>query len=250
MRIRLAFLLLLLSAPARAETTLQMDIVVFLQPSWVANRDQASWPLRERPEVPFVLPQEAASQGLLEWLPGESSGIAAEAAKLDAQGYRPLYQASFRFAQTRLSRAQTFAIQEGEPFVVEASSPYVSDADFAGEWADADAGQELEPESLTPLSGWARAWVDTYLFVEFDIAWMIADPARRAEVLEARALDGFYSGQFGPPQPARYDALPMDIWPREAVQMLRIAERKRVRLNEIHYFDHPRLGILVRVSEP
>ena len=38
-------------------------------------------------------------------------------------------------------------------------------------------------------------------------------------------------------------------WPRGAVQSWRLDRRKRVRLNEIHYLDHPRIGALIRVRE-
>lgn len=267
-------------APARAtETILQLDLLVIKQPSWVRNRDSSPWPVREQEELASALdPTTLPPNSDMVWLPNAESGIGPEAEKLEAQGYETLYQASFRFPQQRLRNAPAFLLAQGDPIAIEAENPYAGEGALDAAWFDRET--TLEPTVLAPINGWIRSWVDTYLFVEFDIARLLTDAPLRTQLESAPANDwgatnSFSSATSGftPSQSRTLNTnnnLPIsssqqswpsasssngawstvDVWPREAVQMHRIAQRKRVRLNEIHYFDHPQFAVLLRVTEP
>lgn len=252
---------------AAASTTLQLDLLVIKQPSWVRRNDTSPWPMRAQDAIDSAIdPLQIQPGSGMSWLPDLQAGLAAQSEKLEQQGYKTLYQASFRFPQQRLRNAPTFQIHQGDAITVEAENPYVNEGALDTTWFDRQ--NSLEPVTLTPINGWIRSWVDTYLFVEFDIAQFLADIERRTQ-LESDASDSwqnnrsytdnsFNYGQSQAEQQATWSTEEFsqanwstaDIWPREAVQMFRIAERKRVRLNEIHYFDHPQIAILIRVTEP
>jgi len=249
---------LLLSGTVSAEQiTLQVDLLLVEQPSWVRNRDSGEWPLQEIREAEALPPADLATDPAFDWQPGPGSAFSAEAGKLAAQGYKTLYLASFRFPQTRLRNATTWAVSDGDPLTIAAEDPYAVETGVDPAWFDRPT--DLAPESLTPISGWLRSWVDTYLFVEFDIARIMADASLR-ELLGQPAPDWqtnaapaseFINGSFGNRSAAAESGWSVaDVWPREAISMHRINTRKRVKLNEIHYFDHPQIGILIRVTEP
>lgn len=250
---------LILAGPVAAEqTTLQVDLLLVQQPSWVRSRDNGEWPLQKVEPVDALSPADLSMDPAFGWQPGDNSAFAAQAAKLESQGYKTLYLASFSFPQTRLRNATTWEVSEGEPLTIAAEDPYAPQNGVDPAWFDRPA--DTTPETLTPISGWIRSWVDTYLFVEFDIARIIGDSSLRNLVAEQSpgwqntptANNGFAQAQFGTPQntPTQPGWSTADIWPREAITMHRIHARKRVKLNEIHYFDHPQVGILIRVTEP
>ncbi len=253
-----AMVSLLIAGPAAAEqTTLQVDLLMVEQPSWVRNRDSGEWPLQEITPAEAYVPAELAADPAFDWQPGTASDFAAQAEKLKSQGYRTLYLASFRFPQTRLRDATSWAISEGEPLTIAAQDPYAVQNGVDPAWFDRPAN--LAPETLTPISGWLRSWVDTYLFVEFDLARILADASTRDLLAEQPAAwqtgrtpaTDLISGSFSnTPAATAADWSVADVWPREAIAMHRIHTRKRVKLNEIHYFDHPQVGILIRVTEP
>ncbi|MEN8720257.1 MAG: CsiV family protein [Oceanococcaceae bacterium] len=243
---------LTLPLSARAQTTLQLDMIVFEQPSWVSRRDHGQWPLQAQDMNDARTPEDLASRPGLEFLPDSGSAFAAEAAQMRSQGYTPLYVASYRFPQSGLNRSPIWRVASGPEIAIEAES-LMQAAQVSGEGVDFDRPTEREPETRRRLQGWARAWVDTYLFVEMDIARLVTDAALRAEIEQQRDFDGEradraaeYSNVFARPD----RATPADdLWPREALSMHRLAQRKRVKLNEVHYFDHPVIGILMRVTQ-
>ncbi len=254
---------LMLSGPAAAEQTiLKVDLLLVEQPSWVRSRDNSEWPLQTLEATDSLDPAELSMTPGFGWSAGKDSSFAEQAATLESQGYKTLYLATFSFPQTRLRGATTWSIHEGEPLTIAAEDPYEPENGVDPSWFDRPA--DTTPETLTPISGWLRSWVETYLFVEFDIARILADPSMRDLLGDdspswqptSPTNNNFLPAQFGatagpsdsdPEQPGWSTA---DIWPREAISMHRVHARKRVKLNEIHYFDHPQVGVLIRVTEP
>lgn len=105
-----------------------------------------------------------------------------------------------------------------------------------------------EPE---PLTGTVRLVLQRFLHVELDL--MLESRERLPEPEEGdwftrrdRILDDFAFGEIGPDEArARLDALNAE--PR--FQRYRLRESRRVRTDELHYFDHPKFGAIVRVVE-
>lgn len=243
---------LALPPSARAQTTLQLDMMVFEQPSWVSRRDHGQWPLHSQDMNDARAPDDLAGRPGLQYLPDSSSAFADEAAQMRSQGYTPLYVASYRFPQSGLNRAPIWRVESGPEIAIEAES-LMQAAQISGDGVDFDRPAERVPELRRHLQGWARAWVDTYLFVEFDIARLVSDAAQRAEIHQQRAFDGETTNrapEFSDTFASTDRAFTADdLWPREAMSMHRLAQRKRVKLNEVHYFDHPVIGILMRVTQ-
>lgn len=89
---------------------------------------------------------------------------------------------------------------------------------------DHGSGVEAAPFYGPPIEGSLQLFDNRLLFVDLDLK-------NKLNVIEA-------GGQF-------------DVGPTEAVRpagTFRIQEKRRVKLNEVHYFDHPFFGALVRVS--
>lgn len=77
------------------------------------------------------------------------------------------------------------------------------------------------PSALARLSGSVRVYGDTYLFIDLDVVYRAGEGSDTSGTT--------FGSRYAPS--VRY----------------RIDERRRVKLNEIHYFDHPRFGALVQV---
>lgn len=83
-----------------------------------------------------------------------------------------------------------------------------------------------------PLEGWLRVFENRLLFVEADIVAQVTPTNRQPRV-------PVYSTREQAQEHAGWEPAP---------ESFRIQERRRVKLNELHYFDHPFFGLLVRVS--
>lgn len=79
----------------------------------------------------------------------------------------------------------------------------------------------IYPPVKVPLSGDIRIFENRLLFVDVDVSNEFSD-----------GYSGFSMAARGDRPPGKYT----------------LREKRRVKLNELHYFDHPFFGILVRVS--
>ena len=96
-------------------------------------------------------------------------------------------------------------------------------------------GTAASPEAFygaRPLEGWVRVFENRLLFVEADVIARMTptNMQPRVEVYSTREQAQSHSG---------WESMP---------ESFRIQEKRRVKLNELHYFDHPFFGLLVRVS--
>ena len=239
---------------------LQLDLVLFAQPPWITKRDQGQWDYQAPPQVPSVDPLQAAQSGDAVLLAENQAGLATEIERLQSQGYTVLEQLSLQFEQSRQNQAMTWQVRSGEALLVEPPRAATASNLMGSQWYEAAASRQVQ--SHYAIDGWVRAWVDRYLFVEFDIAQFVGNTQRLEEV-RSRSSSWQPSAGFGRAAGQSYNPFPnttsgepagalstLDAWPAEAVDLYRLHERKRVRLNELHYFDHPRIGMLIQVSEP
>lgn len=83
-----------------------------------------------------------------------------------------------------------------------------------------------------PLEGWLRVFESHLLFVEIELTARFG-PDRPSMATSRRPIDNAVSGNT--------------VFASESTEF-RISEKRRVKLNEVHYFDHPKFGAVVRVS--
>jgi len=122
-----------------------------------------------------------------------------------------------------------------------------------GEAIDIDIGRQAadtlrtleggrSPLPMSGVSGTVRVYGDFHLFVELDIKARLErqpDPAQDEAPAAQTDEDGFTS-ILGAGTPASRQAAPR-------FDTYHIVERRRVKLEEYHYFDHPYLGAIVTV---
>ncbi len=96
-----------------------------------------------------------------------------------------------------------------------------------GLYADSD----LAPVTSVRIDGTVRLKKTRFLHVELDLAYFLSEQLRG----DALAMGG---------KAASSGALFVDQQPA----YVRLTESRKVRLNELHYFDHPLFGALVRVT--
>lgn len=245
-----------------AADVLQLDLVLFTQPPWITARDDGRWDYQAPPQTPSIDPLQAAQAGDAVVIESPEGGLTAEVERLQAQGYTLLERLSVQFQQSRHDQAIAWQIRAGDPLLVEPPRLGAASNLMGSQWYDDTTTRQ--PQTHYTVDGWVRAWVDRYLFVEFDIAQFVGDQQRREDIQSrstnwAGNLDSTLSAPttqayspFGSPaSPAPSGALStLDAWPAKAVDVFRLHERKRLRLNELHYFDHPRIGMLIQVTEP
>jgi hypothetical protein len=116
------------------------------------------------------------------------------------------------------------------------------------------ASPRVQVQSLAPaFTGWLTVYDNNILLSELDIEFI---PERdRILVTEAEvSLPGTPSKTDLPTESItndEFDESPQEPEPEvtpEPESRYRINERRRVRFNEQHYFDHPRFGVLLRVE--
>ncbi|MDN3518449.1 CsiV family protein [Aquisalimonas lutea] len=226
----LATLLLgsLLPAPAQAQQELyRVEVVIFTQSGIATDNTPEQWP---RYPDPAVFERYAVLDGAVEepdsehfrLLRGEELVLGGIARRLDnAAGYRVLEHVGW--VQPANDRGEAAAV----PMPPGSEPP---ERDTAAGDDNGDAGALPDRLTLTPrppegLSGWLRVWRGRYLHVETDLRWL--DP----EGDSASGDQGAREASLGGVQP---------------VPVMR--QERRMRSGELHYLDHPEMGLLIRAA--
>ncbi len=274
-------LLIALPAPASGDSQrwYDVEIIVF---SHEGDPGPETWPLEpERPATRHalpILPRPAADEGdgdgvaegdgtdglsSLDHIPFQA--LPADAFRLprtsrrifDSDDYRLLAHKAWR--QPGLDRERALPIHfqgglywretgpDGEPVLrIEPNLP-------RGEWTeeltylpteadnDGEAGDEGEPPELRPyategppapvIDGTIRIIQTRYLHAEVDLFYRDPSPDER--------MQAYYRPDLVLHDPSRADAVP---------DRFRIVDSRRMRSGEIHYIDHPLVGIIVFVN--
>ena len=116
-------------------------------------------------------------------------------------------------------------------------------------------GQLMSPSEIdtltgpefNPFYGTLRLSVSRYLHLEANLNYRI--PVIKQEVVPVSMEDSFVSSGFQ--QNVAFteegEIAETKLQERETIQNLNMFETRRMRSKEIHYFDHPSIGIIVRV---
>lgn len=213
------------SAQAQEQSWYQVEIVVFerLYP----NLDGEQWPLvdiQPRDERVQLLPSGQASLNgepvpfsLMPPAKNRLSGV--ERNFRLSSNYRPLLHFSWQQPATERREARFVQIQKLE-----------EDTGFTTDTADTNAEPELI-EALIPsnfiVDGALRIRSGFYLHVDVDLSYFTTIPQQNRIVQTAVAGN--------------------DQDPFAKVPVL-LKETRKIKLNEIHYFDHPMFGVILQVT--
>lgn len=271
--------------PAAALNWYMVEIIVFEHREDAARTDE-HWPRDPgRPDfsdsVALVPPTDPRTLQPFEQLLPEQTQLGGALRTLDRSSrYQPLVHVGW--LQPGLSRAEAPALRidmesaerlapvplvvEPEPDPLDQPAP-VEDDEFdpsdEPHPVQEDASMELDPwlladqlrsayASPTPpqrLQGNVTLILQRFLHLEFDLVYTSDDRLPEPDEggwSERRnaILDDFIVGDIGFDEAhARLEALEAE--PRN--QAYRLQERRRVRLNEVHYFDHPMVGVIALV---
>lgn len=226
----LALSALLTPATVGADTDLyRVEIIIFTQEGDDPDSPER-WPVRPDPVAfqEYAELREDASPGetAFQHLDGAALELRTAARRLDdASGYTVLEHIAWVQPGLERDRAPAVAIPPGR-----SPAPDPAEENGAPELAegmdDGLAGTlELAPRPPEGLSGGVRVARERFLHVETDFRWLEpgTDQPEPQAALASAALED--------PEP---------------VVVMR--ERRRMRSDELHYLDHPRLGVLIRVK--
>ncbi|MEE8321935.1 MAG: CsiV family protein [Gammaproteobacteria bacterium] len=135
--------------------------------------------------------------------------------------YRPLIHVSWQQPAVSRNRARAVHIEK-------------LDGVFPGpELPEADLSDDNEPDFLVPpksiVEGTIRVRSSHFLHIDVDFVYF----------LEALSNDGFITSG---------DAYGNAMFVNQNADYVRLKETRKIKLNELHYFDHPMFGIIVQVS--
>ena len=232
-RRRLAWLgcmLMLLPALAQAERWYKVEALVFKRAAWFESADPALSPLQRTPELYDAIeltppPTAEAAQsaevqlGAFQQLPEAALNLMSAASRLDRSlAFEPLVYVAWVQPNTGLARARKVRLREPEPLPT-LRLPPPADVTPGGTQAEA-------PTSLSEADGLSSL-----------------DGDRFGEQEAISATDGFLRLRVG-----RTLNVDLDVYHQDGPLTVRLAESRRVLFNDIHYFDHPGLGVLVRIA--
>lgn len=227
----LATLLLasLLPASAQAQQDLyRVEVIIFTQSGIATDNTPEQWP---RYPDPAVFERYAELDGAVEepdsghfrLLRGEELDLGGIARRLDnASGYRVLEHLGWVQPADERDEAAAVPIPPG-------SEPPERESDADNDSGSSDALPErltLTPRPPEGLSGWLRVWRGRYLHVDTDLRWL--DPDGGTEPRDEGARETSLGGEARPVPVMRLD--------------------RRMRSEELHYLDHPEMGLLIRVA--
>ncbi len=232
----LSLLLVMFSHSLLAESWYQVEIVVFdrLYPQLDGEQWQ-SMEFEPRSNLLELLPNEAAVEPVpFSLLPAGKNRLTGvyRAFKLSGD-YRPLLHYSWQQPATERRQSRFIHIQklEGDSILPE-FDPEPLEVETASELIEPEPEPDFIEALIEPglperiVDGAIRIRSGFYLHVDVDLTYFNALPAENRLV---RSVDELQQDPFA--------KLP-----------IRLKETRKIKLNEIHYFDHPMFGLIIQVS--
>lgn len=239
MRLVYISLLFLLLGVSHAEETRYYDVeMIIFENTESANRDSETWPVN----INFNLPEKYVELGEplnSEWLPAgidpqysfislpaDSFELNEEEQRLDKSNTRRVLFHT-RWRQPGLSQETALPVHFTRIF-----NPLSAEAQPNQPASTLPAGFSTETTAENPppqLEGVFRVTLSRYLHLEAELAYRtMVKPAAQTPVADSSEVV------------AEPEAKPQVYYLNQT--------RRRMRSNELHYIDHPVLGILVRIS--
>ncbi len=152
-----------------------------------------------------------------------------------SRDYRPLQHISWQQPAlgTARARAVHLNLYEAARDLIEELPPELAEIQIPEEVA------QIEEPGAPVFDGFIRVRSASFLHIDIDINYFPA-AFKADEPLASRDESATPEGEDSEakPQPP----------PVQAVEYVRLRESRKIRLNELHYFDHPLFGVIVQVS--
>ncbi len=237
---RFIFLPILLFGTTAQASEWQLDILVFerdvnaaFDPAETGTFQALNWPemvaIDSDPgvplsDVPIQVQQSAQAHGVIvQYL--DNSSLNAAARRLSSSGrYRVLTEHSMRIAQKASTPALRIHAGERLRLIARDTRP-VSMSSMEYWRSQPDLAPPVETETLT---GWVQFEHHIHPMLSMDLSYLRVAPDAFAVNLTPDGQREFYRDQVG---------------------QYRLKAERRLRNGKLAYFDHPRIGVLVRLSE-
>ncbi len=175
-------------------------------------------------DIPFEVQQNAATRGI-ELLPADASSLRDAARKLNSSGrYVVLTEHSLRFDQKSVTPAMR--LHDGAALRLLPRDERPAIADSMAYWrSQPDLAPPVETETLF---GYFRLAHQIHPILSLDISYL-------------RTVPGAFPLQVTPDGVREYY--------RDQISQFRLKAERMLRDGKIAYFDHPRLGVLARLTD-
>lgn len=145
------------------------------------------------------------------------------------------------------AQAQQTTSNSGDRFSAVPVGSFTYDSSQYGQLMSASPIDAATGPVLNPFYGTLRLSVSRYLHLEANLNYRV--PVIKEEMVPVNMEDAFVGTGFQ--QNVAFteqgDAAEMKLQQRETLQNFNMYETRRMRSKEMHYFDHPLVGIIVRV---
>jgi hypothetical protein len=201
----------------------------------------------DQPLDPELAESASGSPHAFQALPPDQWQLGAVAGRLSpSNGYRVLLHLAWREPGLDQRQSRAVHVRVG-PKLLEPSSTSLAGGQIEGQpapdvlprGATASGGTEpgLEHPSAPALDGTLRLYVERYLHLDVDLLYYRPAP----EIPAPAAADNTGSDSTPASAPARTPT----VW---RPTLFRLHQSRRMRSGELHYFDHPLLGVLALIT--
>lgn len=231
---------------AKPERRYQIDVIVFLhkrrdrldeeQPAKTVELDASQWLLYE--DVAAGKHQDLVP------VPEEGRGLSEQWDALTRSSrYQPLIRASWIMPRWDDSKAPTIRLRDGNRFAVTAArfDPEGVDYGFEGGYSfddffNADVGAETF--NIDQLDGSVRVYIGRFVHFVSDLTLTEPLPDVAPSVTYTVSEEGSTN---------EASETPVTELTTVDVSTYRLQESRRMKVDEVHYFDHPHFGLIAQV---
>ncbi len=166
----------------------------------------------------------------------------------NSANYKPILHIAWRQPTLSPSKSQAIYVFNGmnqpDPIIKASARNQFSESAVFGRNTTENMSQAFEGPQMQQFSGTIRVSVSRYLHIETDLHFR--EPIWLQETVEVvdNNSDSNISSFFGV-QPTNTTSMVIE---REVLTDFRLVETRRMRSTEIHYYDHPKFGVIVMAT--
>lgn len=244
------FLLLLVSMPSMAQREFDIEVIVFKR-SVDPEKTTEAWP-NVLPDIDLTKAgslsnaQYRSNKGV-QLLPTSTYELTPQADDLRRHaGFSVLLHTAWRQDDRGRASAPTFRIKGGKDY----SGSFMPDGSvYSNDMAESPVDDVIEESVAKPqyeLNGKLQIYVQHYLYADaqFDlkrpsVREVVIETTEYAEPTEEQSSDSVVAGNM---QQIEYTT---EV--EKFLKSYRLDQKRRMRSGEIHYFDHPLMGMIIQV---
>ncbi|WP_028108125.1 CsiV family protein [Ferrimonas futtsuensis] len=219
-------------------------------------------PQPDQPEQPIDLPVRVTAINMGDprlgepyLLPESEIEFDEALAKLKRGGAKLLLHTGWQQPVYSRGNSQAYRLYSGHNF----ADRYQADGRLIPEQSPADSGafdlswlmpQAAESQPMWQLDGWIRIYLNQFLHIDTQLQ-LREEGERPVPVLETGDGEPLANGApmviTGALEQSEGEAVDTTVETEPFLNQIRLEQSRRVRSREIHYFDHPRLGMVVQI---